>query len=47
MAPTMTLTPPRRVVPQERSMQLKTANGDVAKLAAPGEIKAGGLSREE
>jgi multiple sugar transport system permease protein len=25
-------------------MQLKTANGDVAKLAAPGEIKAGGLS---
>jgi multiple sugar transport system permease protein len=25
-------------------MQLKTANGDVAKLAAPGEIKAGALS---
>ena len=25
-------------------MQLKTANGDVAKLAAPGEMKAGGLS---
>ena len=25
-------------------MQLKTANGDVAKLAAPGELKAGGLA---
>jgi multiple sugar transport system permease protein len=25
-------------------MQLKTANGDVAKLAAPGEMRAGGLS---
>ena len=25
-------------------MQLKTANGDVAKLAAPGEVRAGGLS---
>ena len=25
-------------------MQLKTANGEVAKLAAPGELKAGGLS---
>src|SRR5215467_11622686 len=40
----MTPTPSRRVVDRNRSMQLKTANGDVAKLAAPGEIKAGGLS---